>query len=79
MSESERASSVRYSIRPSLLHAVFWDVVNELVFARNLPHLLTESRGVVGYGVAEIVAVATNSFFHPVGGFRTTATRVLLV
>ena len=38
--------------------------MKELVFARNLPHLLTESRGVVGYGVAE-TAVATNSLLHP--------------
>ena len=34
-----------YIVRPSLLHAVLQDVVNERVFARNLPHLLTESRG----------------------------------
>ena len=34
-----------YIVRPSLLHAVLQDVVNEQVFARNLPHLLTESRG----------------------------------
>ena len=27
-------------------------------------HLLTKSHGVVGYGVAETVAVATNSLFH---------------
>ena len=27
-------------------------------------HLLTKSHGVVGYGEAETVAVATNSLFH---------------